>query len=98
MDDRLDNGREGKPPTPQFTWNERDSPHARADAEDGEVLEDRTGREIGDLLPMPPGMRACTCGGTAPHTLQIRFLHERAGRSATVFAELREVVRKIESQ
>jgi hypothetical protein len=98
MDDGLDHRRDGEPPTPQLPRNERDRPHAHADAEDGKVLEHRPGRQIGDLLPMPPGVRACTCAGAATPTLQIRFLEKSAGRSATVFAERFKVVRKIESQ
>lgn len=98
MDENLDHGRDGEPPTPQLARHERDSLHARADAKDREVLEDRPGRQIGHLLPMPPTMRACARAQTTPRTPQVRLSKKSVGRSATVFAERLEVGRKIESQ
>jgi hypothetical protein len=98
MDDHLDNGGDAEPPPPQFTRRQRDRPHAQADTKDGDVLENLTRRQIGDLLPVPPAVRARARARIAPRTPHLRLVYEGADYGATVFTELLEVVRKIESQ
>jgi hypothetical protein len=98
MDHRLDNGGDAEPPPPQLPRHERDRPLTQEDTEDGNVLEDRTRRQIGDLLPIPPTVRARARARTTSSTLQIRVLYESAGCGATVFIELLKVVTKIERQ